>query len=85
MDPVRPLWPEASTLDDETERLVDDLRRSPTDLAKLVTSVCERRLRAVPVSSQAITRWLRDDPVSWGLVRAWLERQSVQVVICGQP
>ena len=82
VDPSTRLWPDARELDDETERFIDELRKSPTDLAKLVRAIQRRGRRAVPVSARAIARWLEDDPTSWILVREWLARQSVEILIC---
>jgi len=62
------------------DELLRDLRASPTDLAKLVTSVHQQRLSVVAISSKAIIRWDKDDPDSWRRVHAWLSVRDVRVV-----
>jgi hypothetical protein len=63
-----------------TEDLLRGLQGSPTDLAKLVTRVHQRRRRVVAVSANAITRWDKDDAESWARVREWLTMQGVRIV-----
>jgi hypothetical protein len=63
-----------------TEITTDSLGESPTDLAKLVKRVDQRRCGVVAVSGRAITRWNRDDPKSWERVRAWLTDGAVRIV-----
>jgi hypothetical protein len=69
------------TMTQETEELLCALRGSPTDLAKLVMSVHQRRPRVVAISQNAITRWNKDDLDSWDRVRGWLTMRGVQRVI----
>ena len=66
--------------DASTEELLQALRGSRTDLAKLVKRVDQRRCGVVAVSGRAITRWNRDDPKSWERVRAWLTDRAVRIV-----
>jgi len=61
------------------DELLLALRDSPTDLAKLVKTVHQRRRRVVAISPNAITRWNKDDPDSWTRVREWLTRRSDRV------
>ena len=70
-----------SALDEATEQLLHELKRSPTDLAKLVMRVARRRRTIVPISVAAIARWSKDDPDSWDRVRAWLTTRGVQHAI----
>src|SRR6267142_1577477 len=65
---------------DETEKLLGELRGSPTDLAKLVATVNQRHRRIVAISAQAIARWNKDDPTSWARVREWLTMRGVRIV-----
>jgi hypothetical protein len=67
-------------LDEETNELLRALRTSPTDLAKLVRAVHERRCEIVAISPRAIARWQRDDPDAWRQVEAWLTSRGVRVV-----
>jgi len=68
-----------AAMDEATEALLRDLRGSPTDLAKLVKRVHERRRPVVAISPKAIARWNKDDPDSWGRVCEWLTRQGVRI------
>jgi len=63
------------------DELLLALRDSPTDLAKLVKTVHQRRRRVVAISPNAITRWNKDDPDSWTRVREWLTRRGVRLVV----
>jgi len=63
-----------------TDELLRELRDSPTDLAKLVGRVDQRRCGAVAISPKAIRRWNKDDPMSWARVREWLTSRGVCVV-----
>jgi hypothetical protein len=65
---------------DETEKLLGELRGSPTDLAKLVATVHRRHRRIVAISAQAITRWNKDDPTSWARVCGWLTLRGVRIM-----
>ena len=70
-----------SALDEATEQLLHELKRSPTDLAKLVMRVACRRRTVVPISVAAIARWNKDDPDSWARVSEWLTTRDVKSVI----
>jgi hypothetical protein len=70
-----------SALDEATERLLHELKGSPTDLAKLVMRSAPRRRTVVPISAVAIARWNKDDPDSWDRVSAWLTTRGVQRII----
>jgi len=48
--------------------------------AKLVTSVHQRRVSVVAISSKAIIRWGKDDPDPWKRVQGWLSLRGVRVV-----
>jgi hypothetical protein len=63
-----------------TERLLQELDTSPTDLAKLVRAVLHKQRAVIAISSDTITRWERDDPRAWSLVRQWLTLMGVKVV-----
>jgi len=62
------------------DELLHALRHSPTDLAKLVKAVHQRRRRVVAISLNAITRWNKDDPKSWTRVREWLTMRGVRII-----
>jgi hypothetical protein len=65
-----------------TEHLLRSLHASPTDLARLVRSVDERRSTVVAVSASAIARWNRDARESWDRVRVWLTARGVRIIEC---
>jgi len=69
------------TIDETTDKLLRELRGSPTDLAKLVERIHRRGRRVVPISANAIARWNKDDPDSWERVRGWLTRRGVQIIV----
>ena len=62
------------------DELIDDLRRSQTDLARLIESVVRDRLPYVVVPVQAVRSWERREPQHWAKVSGWLADQNVAVV-----
>ena len=70
-----------STSDEVKEQLLNELKRSPTDLAKLVMRVVSRRCSVLPISAAAIARWNKEDPDSWTRVSEWLTTRDVKSVI----
>ena len=70
-------------LDEATEQLLHELRESPTDLAKLVVRTAHRCRAVLPISADAVARWNKDDPDSWGRVRAWLTTRVVGRIMVG--
>jgi len=62
------------------DELIDDLRRSQTDLARLIESVVRDRLPYVVVPIQAVRSWERREPQRWAKVSGWLADQNVAVV-----
>ena len=60
--------------------LIDDLRRSQTDLARLIEAVVRDRLPYVVVPIQAVRSWERREPKHWAKVSGWLADQNVAVV-----
>jgi len=66
-------------MNEATENLIDELRGSPIDLAKLVESIRWRPCRVVNISAEAIIRWRKDDPRSWRRVLEWLMTMGVDI------
>ena len=62
------------------DELMDDLRRSQTDLARLIEAVVRDRLPYVVVPIQAVRSWQRREPQHWAKVSGWLADQNVAVV-----
>jgi len=60
--------------------LLDDLRSSPTDLARIVEAVVRDGLPYVMIPGQAVRSWERRAPDHWGKVAGWLAAQNVAVV-----
>ena len=67
------------TIDEAADKLLRELRGSPTDLAKLVERIHQRRRRVVAIAAGAITRWNKDDPNSWERVHEWLMKHDVRI------
>ncbi|HMB37218.1 MAG TPA: hypothetical protein VKV41_24440 [Methylomirabilota bacterium] len=62
------------------DELIDDLRRSQTDLARLIEAVVRDRLPYVVVPVQAVRSWERREPQHWAKVSGWLADQNVALV-----
>jgi hypothetical protein len=60
--------------------LLNDLRSSQTDLARIVEAVLRDRLPYVLVPVQAVRSWERREPNHWAKVAGWLAAQNVAVV-----
>ncbi len=60
--------------------LLDDLRSSQTDLARIVEAVVRDRLPYVLIPVQAVRSWERREPNHWAKVAGWLAAQNVAVV-----
>ena len=60
--------------------LLNDLRNSQTDLARIVESVVRDRLPYVVVPVQAVRSWERREPDHWAKVAGWLADQKVALV-----
>jgi hypothetical protein len=61
------------------EVLLQDLRDSRTDLARLVENVLTTRRNVVVVSSEAVGAWRARDPASWAKTHEWLAGRGVRV------
>ena len=68
-------------VNEATENLIDELRGSPIDLAKVMEAVRWRPRRVVEISAEEIIRWQKDDPRSWRLVLEWLTTMDVEVTL----
>ena len=60
--------------------LLNDLRSSQTDLARVVEAVVRDRLPYVVVPMQAVKSWERQEPDHWAKVAGWLAAENVAVV-----
>jgi len=60
--------------------LLDDLRSSPTDLARVVEAVVRDGLPNVIIPVEVVRSWERRAPDLWAKVASWLAAQNVAVV-----
>ncbi|HKC92565.1 MAG TPA: hypothetical protein VKB81_00965 [Nitrospira sp.] len=60
--------------------LLDDLRSSPTDLARVVEAVVRDRLPNVIIPVEAVRSWERRAPDHRAKVVTWLTAQNIAVV-----
>jgi hypothetical protein len=60
--------------------LLNDLRTSKTDLARLVEAVIRNRPPYVVVPIQAVVSWERREPDHWARVSGWLADSNVSLV-----
>ncbi len=60
--------------------LLNDLRTSKTDLARLVEAVIRNKPPYVVVPIQAVTSWERREPDHWARVSGWLADSNVSLV-----
>ncbi len=60
--------------------LLNDLRSSPTDLARIVEAVVRDRRPYVKIPVQTVRSWERRAPDDWARVANWLAAQNVTVV-----
>ena len=68
-------------INEATDRVIHELRGSPTDLAKLVEAVRGQPRHVVDISADAIIRWRNDDPCLWKLVLEWLTAMDVDITV----
>ena len=61
--------------------LLNDLRSSPTDLARIVEAVLRDGAPYVKIPVQAVRSWERRAPDHWAKVASWLAGQTVAVVL----
>jgi hypothetical protein len=62
------------------DELLNDLRSSQTDLARIVEAVVRDRLPYVVIPFQAVKSWERREPDHWTRVAGWLADQNVALV-----
>ena len=60
--------------------LLNDLRTSKTDLARLVEAVMRNKPPYVVVPIQAVVSWERREPDHWARVSDWLADSNVSLV-----
>lgn len=57
-----------------------ELRRSRTDLARLVEAVSRDRFTRLVISQRSAEAWERREPDTWAKVRAWLTARGVSIL-----
>jgi len=60
--------------------LLNALRSSQTDLARIVEAVVRDRLPYVVLPMQAVKSWERREPDHWAKVAGWLAAENVALV-----
>jgi hypothetical protein len=78
--PERPSVGASPEEEGRTDPLLVELRRSKSDLARLVEVVVRERRQCVAVSVQAVHAWESREPQAWAAVRTWLADRGVRVV-----
>jgi hypothetical protein len=63
------------------EAFLDELRRSQTDLGRLVAHVLYRQPPEVNLLRATVGRWERREPETWEKVREWLTLRGVAIRI----
>jgi|RhiMetdeSRZDD1v2_1073273.scaffolds.fasta_scaffold217603_2 hypothetical protein len=63
----------------DAEVLLTDLRRSPTDLIRIVRHVLCRQPSVVWLPQKTAQAWAERDPEAWARVRLWLQERGVSV------
>ena len=62
------------------DELLEDLRNSKTDLARVVEVVLRDRVPYIVVPSAAVKAWRQREPQHWARVSGWLASQNVAMV-----
>jgi len=63
-----------------TTDLLTELRRSRTDLARLVEASAHAERVTVVVSAQAVKAWTEREPAAWAKVLAWFAANGKALV-----
>ena len=62
------------------DELLEDLRDSKTDLARVVETVLRDRVPYIVVPSAAVKAWEEREPQHWAKVSDWLASRNVAMV-----
>ncbi|HKA62924.1 MAG TPA: hypothetical protein VKH83_10895 [Methylomirabilota bacterium] len=62
------------------EDLVNELRTSRTDLARLVEATVRDQLTRIIVPQRSVDAWERREPEAWLKVSAWLTARGIEIV-----
>jgi len=62
------------------DELLEDLRNSKTDLARVVEAVLRDRIPYIVVPSAAVRAWEEREPHHWAKVSDWLASRNVAMV-----
>lgn len=60
--------------------LLDELRESRSDMARLVEAASAAERAYVVVPAQAVKRWIEEEPDRWSRVSAWLTANGKALV-----
>jgi hypothetical protein len=62
------------------EALIDELRTSRTDLARLVEAADRDRLTQIIIPQRTMDAWERREPETWLKVSGWLTARGIAIV-----
>jgi hypothetical protein len=62
------------------EDLINELRTSRTDLARLVEAAVRDQLTRIIVPQRSVDAWERREPETWLKVSGWLTARGVKIV-----
>jgi hypothetical protein len=68
-------------MDEETQALLVELRASPTDLARQIERLSDRRELAMVVPRVTVAAWKTRAPEAWRAASAWLAQRKIPLVI----
>jgi hypothetical protein len=68
-------------MDEETKALLVKLRASPTDLARLIERLSDRREPAMVVPRVTVAAWETRAPEAWRVASAWLAQRKIPIII----
>jgi hypothetical protein len=66
---------------DTTKRAIEELRKTPTDLARLLDRTLCMEQPCALVSSVAVARWRREAPLAWAEARRLLRAEGAEIII----
>jgi hypothetical protein len=71
-------------LDPATRALLEELEGSPTDLARLLRRVIDRRGAVLIVSTEGMAAWEARASEAWARARSWLESRGTRILVVGR-
>jgi hypothetical protein len=78
--PVNPLRRRCRETDMTASELLDELRKSRSDMVRLVEAASCAERAYVVIPAQAVTGWIEQDPETWAKVSEWLTASGKALV-----